>query len=227
MAPATESGTAEQAPVDERRPYWLYARIIRRLRPRGARLLQVACGGGSLLRLLTDHYEVYGFDIEPRARNLCRVAVPGALVIEDWETRPELGFDVVVSIGAFGRKGARAQIRALLPCLARDGVLVLIVPHPGGWAARLKGRAWGISEADGEPILSEGQWMTVIRDLGLRLVAACGDGLWDAPYVRVVPADAQLAAFEAVTATASLFPWPSWALPRRFGESLVLMIERG
>lgn len=227
MAARDERGPQGQPTSDEgRRPLWWYAKLLRRLRPRGARLLQVGCGSGELLNLLTDHYEVYGFDMRPRARNQCRMNVPGALVIEDWDLRPDCRFDIVVSRGAFGVRGARAQIRGLLPSLARGGVLVLIVPNPGGWGARHKGRIWGEDEADGEMVLSEGQWKTLLRDLRLQLVGVHGDGLWDTPYLPLLPADTQAALSDIALGAATLLPWGGSLLPLRFSESLILRIER-
>lgn len=224
--PAAPGSTEARIVTEARRPLWLYAKVLRRLRPQGSRLLQVGCGDGSLLRHLVDHYEVYGFDIRPRARNRCRVNVPGALVIEDWEARPEFGFDVVVSIGAFGGRGARAQVRGLLPSLAPEGALVMIVPNPGGWGARLKRRAWGVDEADGEALLSEGQWKTLLRDMRLHSVAVLGDGLWDPPYSSLMPVDVQAAVLDAMATVATVVPWVPPLMPRAFGESLVLVIER-
>lgn len=222
MAGSTTGGTADHAPL------WWYAAALRRLRPRGSRLVQVECGGGDLLRLLADHFEVYGFDARPRARSRCRMNVPSAVVLEDWEERPDDGFDVVVSIGGFGLRGARAQVRGLLPGVARGGLLVLVVPNPAGWAARLKGDAWRRRwQAGGEALLSPGEWKTLLRAFGLELVATLGDGLWDPPYVRLLPAAAQRQAGAAALALRSVVPWPLAWSSARFGERLLLVAERG
>ena len=212
-------------PAADRQPLWWYAGVLRRLRPRGARLLQVECGSGELLRHLADHYEVFGFDVRPRERSRCRMNVPSAVVLEDWETRPDGGCDVVVSIGAFGRRGGRAQVRGLLAALAPGGVLVLIVPNPGGWGRRLKGAVWDARWwADGEALLSKGEWKTLLREQGLRLVAVPGDGLWDPPYVALVPTVLQQAVGDAALAMRSLLPvgWSGGDI----GERMILIAER-
>jgi len=225
---STEAASAVKPPFaeEERRPLWWYAKLLRRLRPRGGRLLQVECGSGELLRLLVDHFEVFGFDIRPRERNQCRLNVPGALVIEDWESRPEVGFDVVVSIGCFGRRGARAQIRGLLPSLNPDGLLVLIVPNPHGWGARWKGRNWPPRRAADESLLREAEWKTLLREMGLELRGVRGDGVWDTPYLRYLPEPMQAAVCDATLAAATVLPVARGLFPTRAGESLILLIER-
>jgi hypothetical protein len=222
-------GASPQGRIDpEREPLGWYASVLRRLRPRGSRLLQVECGGGDLLRLLADHFDAYGFDARPRERSRCRMNVPNAVVLEDWDERPEDGFDVVVSVGAFGRRGARAQVRGLLPSVGRGGVLVLIVPNPSGWASRLKGRAWQQQwQGDGEALLSPGEWKTLLRAAGLELASAQGDGLWNEPYVPLVPTAVQRLVCDAVFAVRSALPVPAAWSSGRFGERLILVAERG
>ena len=208
-------------------PLWWYATVLRRLRPSGSRLLQVECGDGELLQLLAEHFDTFGFDVRPKFRSRCRLNVPNAVVLEDWDERPEDGFDVVVSIGEFGQRGARAQVRGLLPGLARGGILVLIVPNPSGWGARLKGRQWRERwQGAGEPLLSPGEWKTLLRSHGLELVSAQGDGLWDDPYVPIVPASVQRAVCDAALALRSVVPLPSTWSSGRFGERLILAAER-
>lgn len=208
-------------------PLWWYADLLRRLRPAGARLLQVECGDGRLLGHLADHFEVFGFDIRPSARNRCRMQVPEALVLEEWEHRPEDGFDVVVSIGAFGLRGARAQVRGLLPTVAPGGALVMIVPNPSGWGCRLKGEGWYDRwSAQGEALLSMGEWHTILRSFGLEMVATHGDGLWDGAYVPVVPEAVQTRIFSAALTVRRMLPIPAAWSPVRFGERMILVAER-
>jgi len=223
-SPEAQSGNAAGA---GREPLWWYGKVLRRMRPRGARLLHVECGAGGLLGHLAEHFDAFGFDARPRARNQCRMNVPGAVVLEDWDSLPEGGFDVVVSIGAFGRRGARAQVRGLLPSLAPRGVLVMIVPNPAGWGHRLKGRDWsGERRGGGEGLLSEGEWKTLLRSFGLRLASAQGDGLWDAPYVPLIPAALQQAVCDAALSARSVLPVPAAWSSTGSGERMILAAER-
>src|SRR5215470_86634 len=71
---------------DDRIALWFYARLLRRLRPRGGKLLDFGCGTGHLVRRLTGHFETYGYDASPHARSRCRLTAPDALVLEEWES---------------------------------------------------------------------------------------------------------------------------------------------
>ena len=67
-APYSDEYYGEFGLEEDRIALWFYARMLRRLRPRGGRLLDFGCGTGHLLRRLGDPFEVYGYDASPHAR---------------------------------------------------------------------------------------------------------------------------------------------------------------
>lgn len=229
MSPAARQPLAARQPAatTARRPNWWYARIVRQLRPDGGRLLQVDCGAGSFLSLLTDNFEVFGHDPSPAARTQCRINVPEAVVLEDWLSVADAGYDVIVSIGAFSPRAAEAHVQRLVPKLALGGLLVLVVPNPGGWAHRLKGPRWAITHGTQDfAVPSDGQWKMLLRAFGLRLLRVEGDGLWDPPYVRLLPEAVQGVAFGWPTALHWLWPGRKSPVPAAASECLVLSAER-
>jgi SAM-dependent methyltransferase len=79
-----------------------HARYIRSLiskhAPRARRVLELACGTGSVLAQLASHYEVAGIDRSPAMLEIARRKLPAARLVEADMTAFDLGeqFDVVL-----------------------------------------------------------------------------------------------------------------------------------
>lgn len=205
---------------DDTRPLWWYARFLRDLCPDGGRVFHYGCGEGELLKQLTPYFEVYGYDESALVRHRARTNVPDAVVLEDWEDLPGEGFDIVVWLGALVRNRALPLMRQLKQPLAIGGWLIVIAPNPGGLAHRLKRRRNGLS------LPTQGEWLMILRRAGLEVVRVQGDGLWDAPYLPLIPNDWQRAMFGAPLALSSYLPLSRWLLPVTLGESLILAARR-
>jgi len=91
--------------------------------------------------------------------------------------------------------------------------------------ARRKGDRWYAARDPSHISLKPpSAWMALTRQAGYRILRTFGDGMWDVPYVPLVPAPIQLAFFglPAAVQTLSCIPF----IPVRFGESLILVAER-
>lgn len=213
---------------DERMPFWWYARLARRLCPAGGRLLEVGCGAGQLLRRLSPHCEVFGYDPSPAVRSRCRSAVPDAVVLEDWRSLAAGSIDVIVSLRTLEQIARpAATMQALASKLTAGGHLLLAVPNPGGLGRRLKGRSWFAHRQSAQlSLLTHGEWVMLLRKVGLELVSVCGDGLWDVPYVRLVPTAVQRVVFALPASVQMLWPWGGPLLPPMIGERLIITARR-
>lgn len=201
--------------------------MIRSLRPAGGSLLQFSCGEGDLLKLLAPSFDVHGYDDAALVRHRCRTNVPHAVVFESVEEIPASAFDIVVWQGAIPRRQALALVRHLAEPLAPGGFLALIVPNLGGLAHRLKGERWsGAKPGASSHLPSQGEWAMVLRRAGFEVASVRSDGLWDAPYLPLIPAEWQRAMFGAPLALSSYLPLSRWLLPPAVGESLVLAARR-
>jgi hypothetical protein len=212
----------------ERKPLWWYARVIRRLCPAGGRLLECGCGDGQLLQYLVSDFETFGYDDDPMMRHRCRTAVPDAVVLEDLEAIEPETCDVVVAIdGLRGRKPLGA-LRAMEAKLAAGGLLFLVTPNSGGLAHRLKGRNWFARDrAEGMALLSRGEWVTLMRKAKLQIVDIESDGLWDAPYLPLIPAMVQRAVCDVPSVVQGLWPISRSLLPAALGECLLITARKG
>ena len=131
-SPYTEQYYATHGLAGDRIALWFYARLVRRLRRTGGRLLDFGCGTGHLLRRLSDHFEAYGYDASPQARGICRLTAPDAVVLEEWQSLPVGSLDVVVCLHTLEHlPHPRATMEALVQRLAAGRHLPVRRAQPG------------------------------------------------------------------------------------------------
>lgn len=213
---------------EDRIALWYYARLLRRLRPGGGRVLDFGCGTGHLLRRLTGHFEACGYDASPAARNRCRLNAPDAVVLEEWETLPPDSLTAIVALHIFEHVDKPGPlIQALATRLTAGGLLLFVVPNPGGLGRRLKGDRWfAYRDETHVSLLSCGEWSMLARRAGLAVRWVRGDGMWDAPYLPLFPQSWQRAFFGLPAVLQLGSPLKRPFLPPFFGECLIIAAER-
>jgi SAM-dependent methyltransferase len=225
---AHQSSGEVHVPRAEQLPLSWYARVVRRLCPRGGRLLNFGCGDGSLLKRLSGEFEAFGYDTAPMARSHCRTHVPDAVILENWESQPPASFDVIVSVRGMERLTRPLQAVTLLAeKLTANGILLFAVPNPGGLGRRLKGADWFAQRQSARgALLTHGEWVMLLRKAGLEVVSVCGDGLWDVPYVAGLPLGMQRAFFGVPGVLQAWWPTARPLLPAAVGECLVITARK-
>jgi len=212
----------------DRTALWYYARVVRRLCPPGGRVLDFGCGTGFLLRRLSRGIHAFGYDTAATARGQCRINAPDAIVLEEWQSLDPESFDLVVSLHTLEhipRPGPVMQ--ELATKLVHNGVLLFVVPNPGGWGRRLKGDRWfAYRDPSHCSLLSRGEWLTLVRRAGLRVLWVQGDGMWDPPYVGLLPTAVQRPLFGAPAALQIVSPIARPFLPAGLGECLIVAAQR-
>jgi SAM-dependent methyltransferase len=217
----------DRATLDEERlPLAWYARMVRHLRPEGGRLLDFGCGDGGLLKRLSPHFEALGYDAAPFARSHCRTHVPDAVILEEWASLPSASLNIIVSLHGMERlRPPLPIVKQLAAKLIAGGTLLFTVPNPGGLGRWLKGQGWfAYRESARGALLTHGEWVMLLRKAGLEVVSVCGDGLWDVPYVTLLPLGVQRALF-AVPSALQLV-WPRPFLPPAIGECLIITARK-
>jgi SAM-dependent methyltransferase len=222
--PYSEGYYEEHGLDEDRIALWFYARLIRRLRPGGGRLLDFGCGTGHLLRRLRDEFETYGYDASPQARNRCRLTAPETVVLEDWHTLGEESLDTIVSLHTLEHiPRPLPVVQELVQRLVPGGLFLFVVPNPGGIGHRLKRRKWfAYRDPTHCSLLSRGEWVMLARRAGLEVKWVRGDGMWDPPYIPLLPKSWQLALFGAPAALQIVSPLQRPFLPASLGECLIV-----
>ena len=213
---------------EDRMALWWYARMVRRLRPQGGRLLDFGCGTGHLLRRLSPYFEAFGYDAAPFARHRSRTNAPDAVILEEWESLPPASVDIIVSLHTLEHlPRPLPTVQRLGEKLVAGGVLLFVVPNPGGLGRRLKGRQWfAYRDSTHVSLLSRGEWVMLVRRAGLEVVTVRGDGLWDPPYVPLIPHSLQRAFFGAPAAVQVFWPTARPFLPAALSECLIVTARK-
>lgn len=120
------------------------ARLVQRLVPRGARILDVGCGRGLFLRLLRERgFEVRGTELSEATRRNAYADVPidaGELTAASY---PPGSFDLISIWHVLEHvRDPHATLDAAHQALAPNGVLLLAVPNFASWQARFGGERW-------------------------------------------------------------------------------------
>ena len=119
------------------------------------------------------------------------------------------------------------MVESLARRLAPGGLLLFVVPNPSGLGHRIKGRRWfAYRDPTHVSILSRGEWLTIARRCGLTVRWVRGDGMWDAPYVPLLPVGFQRMLFGAPAGVQILLPLRRPFLPDVLGECLIVAAER-
>jgi SAM-dependent methyltransferase len=147
--------------------------------PRGARLLDVACGSGGFLRRAADRgLDVVGVDVSSVAVELARERVPEAdLHVGDAEQLPfaDSSFDVVTCLGSLEHfpspEGGAAEIARIL---APDGRAIIFVPNLFFLGHIWFGLRHGTQPSEGgqafsETFRSSEGWRSLFETSGLRV----------------------------------------------------------
>ena len=211
--------------------YWwarrFYAALIMRYR-RSGRLLEIGCGLGDVLRRLENDFETYGIELSEyavaRARENCPRTQVSVAAAEDVAALPG-PFDVIASFHVVEHLQDPAEILKLWASCTRPGaMMVLATPNPEAPFAKKKGDRWHGHIPSHISIKTSSEWAGLTEAAGFRVRRVFGDGLWDVPYVPLIPNPLQLAVFglPAVIQTLTTIPF----IPVRFAESTIIVAER-
>ncbi len=202
-----ESYNYADRPLGRFSMYWFarryYAALVRRYAPaRGGKLLELGAGLGHLLGLLQDDFECVGIDIAeysveqiqrnaPRARGLVMSA-------DDLSPFADDEFAVVVALHLVEHLPDPADtIRQVHRILQGGGLFLFATPNPVYSLRRFKDPQTDAIGKDPTHINVHppAQWRAWVEGAGFRVLRHFGDGLWDVPYLPLLPKGVQFGLF--------------------------------
>ena len=185
--------------------YWFarryYAALVRRYAPDGGgALLELGSGLGDLLALLQDDFRCVGIDLIDRGIERTHINAPRAVALQqDVEDLSEFAadeFGVVVGLHVVEHlRDPRATIDEVGRILRPGGLFLFATPNP---VYRLRRHKDPTTDAIGKDpthinVHPPAVWRSWVESSGFDVLQHFGDGLWDVPYMPVVPASAQFA----------------------------------
>jgi SAM-dependent methyltransferase len=191
--------------------YWFarryYARLVRRFappQPTTGRLLEMGSGLGHLLALLGDRFACVGFDIAHYAACQTRRNAPGAASLVASADRlgvfADRSFDVVVALHLVEHLvDPPGSIRHVHRILTGGGLFLFATPNPVYALRPLKKPDVTPDAIAKDPthinVHPPETWRRWAEESGFRVVRQFGDGLWDVPYLPLIPTSIQFALF--------------------------------
>ena len=218
-------------------PWWsayFYARLVRRYAPPAVpptRVLEVGCGLGWVLQNLEREYETFGMDISAFAIDVARKNSPRSQlrVGDDSILReyPDAHFSALVSKHVFEHIANPGEtLRQCARVLKPGGALIFGTPNAESPLKKLKGAQWiGIKDPTHISVLKPSEWLRLTREAGFSIITAFSDGLWDVPYLPIIPSLLQLPIFGIPAAVQVLIGIPF--IPVKWGESLIVVAKKG
>lgn len=186
--------------------YWFarryYAALIRRYGPQGGKLLEMGCGLGHLLGLLQDDYQCVGIDLIDYSVEQTRLNAPKAeayqMSADDLSGFESESFSVVVALHLVEHLPNPANtIQQVYRILKPGGLWLFATPHPDYSLRRFKDRD---NDAIGKDkthinVHSPSVWREWCQKSGFTMLKHFGDGLWDVPYLPLIPKGIQFGLF--------------------------------
>jgi len=179
--------------------YWFarryYAALVRRYAPpEGGRLLELGCGLGHLLGLLQDDFSCVGVDIAEYSIEQLRQNAPKAegivMSADDLSRFANREFSVVVALHLVEHLPDPADtIQQVHRILKNGGLFLFATPNPIYSLRRFKDPQTDAIGKDPTHINVQPpqQWREWVQENGFRVLRHFGDGLWDVPYLPIIP----------------------------------------
>ncbi len=201
-------------PLGKYSMYWFarryFAALIRRYAPSGGserRLVEMGSGLGDLLMLLQDDFTCTGVDLIPRSiENTHRIAPKVEAILgdaTDFSRYHDGELSVVVALHLVEHiPDPQQTIRDITRALRPGGLFFFATPHPEYALRRFKDRENDAIGKDKTHINCHVPtvWKAWCEEAGLQVLKQFGDGLWDVPYLPLIPTKLQFA----------LLGWPAF-----------------
>jgi SAM-dependent methyltransferase len=218
--------------------YWFarryYAALVRRYAPPGGperKLYEMGCGLGDLLGLLQDEFICYGADLIPYSVEATRRAAPRAVVwmgdAADFSEFEPQELSVIVALHLMEHLPApRQALRDAFAVLQPGGLFLFATPHPEYSLRRFKDRENDAIGKDKTHINCHvpAVWRQWSEEAGFQVVKQFGDGLWDVPYLPLLPKPIQFAMF-GLPALAQVLTQTTW-MPLALGVNQINILRK-
>lgn len=213
-------------PLGKYSMYWFarryYAALVQRYAPSAQpgqpqrKLLEMGCGLGHLLGLLQDDFHCVGIDLIDYSIEQTLLNAPKAeafqMSADDLSAFESESFSAVVALHLVEHlPNPQNTIQQVNRILKPGGLWLFATPHPDYSLRRFKDRD---NDAIGKDkthinVHPPEQWRQWCEQNGFEMVKHFGDGLWDVPYLPLLPKIVQFGLF-GVPALAQVVTRTTW-----------------
>jgi 2-polyprenyl-3-methyl-5-hydroxy-6-metoxy-1,4-benzoquinol methylase len=172
--------------------------------PGGGKLLEMGCGLGHLLGLLQNDFQCVGIDLIDYSIDQTRLNAPRAEALlmsaDDLSAFGDGEFSVVVALHLVEHlPDPQHTIQEVKRILKPGGLWLFATPHPDYSLRVFKDRETDAIGKDQTHINVHppAQWRAWCEDSGFIMLRHFGDGLWDVPYLPLLPKMVQFGLFGA------------------------------
>jgi len=195
--------------------YWI--RWIKKRYPVGSRVLDAGCGVGFFLkRLVENHFNAIGCDISESAIKLASEKNKVLVYQCSIEKLPfeSSSFDIIFAFDVIEHlKSPELFFKEARRTLKLGGVLILSTPNPDSLGAKIKKKPklgeqiiyekrydiWhGWRDSSHINIRPIQDWHNMIIFAGFDIIREGTDGLWDVPYLGLIPNKIQKIIFNSI-----------------------------
>jgi SAM-dependent methyltransferase len=223
-------------PLGKYSMYWFarryYAALLKRYAPPGGgKLLEMGCGLGHLTGLLQDDFQCVAIDLADYAIEQTRRNAPKAQAMvhnaDDLSIFADGDFSAVVALHLLEHLPRPDQsMREVFRILRPGGVFLYATPNPNYSLRRFKDPQTDAIGKDPTHInvQSVQQWRAWGEAAGFRQAAHFGDGLWDVPYLPLIPKGLQFGLF-GLPALAQVMTRTTWT-PLAWGVNQIGILQK-
>lgn len=189
-------------------------------------VLEYGCGVGNLTKRLVANFDVTALDISDYALSQVNIKAPKAKTVKSMSKVRNSSLDGVIALHVMEHIELPDRVfKEFNKALKPNGLLMFVVPNPDGFGRKIKKEKWfGFSDETHISLLSEKEWINSVKNSGFVVKKVYGDGMWDVPYLPLVPGIIQ-----------KIFIFPFIALqvltlklyiPTIFGECLIVICRK-
>jgi len=211
--------------LKERRPLWRrWMKNIRKYKASG-KLLDVGCGQGFFLACVEKYYDVYGIDISEYAIREAKQRTTQVKLsvgdVTDLDYKNDY-FDIVTCFDLLEHlPDPELALQEFYRILKKDGIVIIRVPNTDSIGARWKKEEWfGHRDKTHASLLSNEEWLSLLKESGFEILEVFHDGLWDTPYFKRVPKVLQDIIIKLPLLT--LF-WLGMKFSKKYGENICIV----
>lgn len=213
--------------------YWarrFYAKLISDLTPESGRILEIGCGFGDLLVFLEDKFSTFGIDVSGdaiiEAKKRLKNTKLSVLKAEKTDSFSRNFFSTVIACHILEHlPDPKLAIKSVGRILKKGGVFFIVVPNTDSLGRKLKKGNWvGYRDKTHISLYEPQKWFKLLQRGGFSIEKTFGDGLWDSPYIPIIPPIIQRLFFglPAIIQISLTVPF----IPIYLGESAVIIARK-